>query len=247
MLMTIQFIRFIAFIYFLNGIILEIKFIKHLKTFKTLKMKSSKTSTGTGKSSSSKSADSKSTASKSASKGPAKKSSSNQSSEATGLRELLEDEMKDIYWAEKALLKALPKMAKKATSPDLKDAIESHLRETENHVTRCEQVFEKLGKPVRAKKCEAMDGLLKEGTEIMESTEEGVVRDAGIILASQKVEHYEIATYGTLTEFAKTLGEQEIADILYQTLTEEKAADEKLTKVAETCINVAAAEKDEEA
>lgn len=173
-------------------------------------------------------------------------SKSNHSAEATGLRELLEDEMKDIYWAEKALVKALPKMAKKATSQDLKDALESHLKETETHVTRCEQVFEKLGKPVKAKKCEAMDGLLKEGTEIMSSTEEGVVRDAGIILAGQKVEHYEIATYGTLTEFAKTLGEQEIADILYQTLTEEKAADEKLTKVAETCINVEAAEKDEE-
>ncbi|MEO6948551.1 MAG: ferritin-like domain-containing protein [Ginsengibacter sp.] len=193
-----------------------------------------------------------STKSKGASKGTSKtttttkKTNKSNSAEATGLRELLEDEMKDIYWAEKALLKALPKMAKKATSPDLKDALESHLKETQNHVARCEQVFEKLGKPVRAKKCEAMDGLLKEGTEIMESTEEGVVRDAGIILASQKVEHYEIATYGTLTEFAKTLGENEVADLLYATLTEEKAADEKLTKVAETCINVEAAEAGEE-
>lgn len=191
------------------------------------------------------------TKSKSATKTATKKTGSSQgskkqSSEATGLRELLEDEMKDIYWAEKALVKALPKMAKKATSQDLKDALESHLKETENHVARCEQVFEKLGKPVRAKKCEAMDGLLKEGTEIMSSTEEGVVRDAGIILAGQKVEHYEIATYGTLTEFAKTLGENEVADLLYATLTEEKGADEKLTKVAETCINVEAAEAGEE-
>ena len=186
------------------------------------------------------------TAKKSATKSTPKKSKSNQSDQATGLRELLEDEMKDIYWAEKALVKALPKMAKKATSQDLKDALESHLKETENQVARCEQVFELLGKPARAKKCEAMDGLLKEGTEIMSSTEDGVVRDAGIILASQKVEHYEIATYGTLTEFAKTLGENEIANILYQTLTEEKGADVKLTKLAETCINIGAAEKDEE-
>ena len=183
---------------------------------------------------------------KEANKSTSKKSNKNQSAEATGLRELLEDEMKDIYWAEKALVKALPKMAKKATSQDLKDALESHLKETENHVARCEQVFELLGKPARAKKCEAMDGLLKEGTDIMESTEEGVVRDAGIILASQKVEHYEIATYGTLTEFAKTLGENEVADILYQTLTEEKGADEKLTMLAESCINVEAAEADQE-
>lgn len=193
-----------------------------------------------------KSNNTKNTATKSAAKSAPKKSTKSQSKEATGLRELLEDEMKDIYWAEKALLKALPKMAKKATSQDLKDALESHLKETEGHVSRCEQVFEKLGKPARAKKCEAMDGLLKEGTEIMESTEEGVVRDAGIILAGQKVEHYEIATYGTLTEFAKTLGENEVAELLYQTLTEEKAADEKLTKVAESSINVEAAEADEE-
>ena len=203
-------------------------------------MKSSKTSDSAAKSAT------KAPAAKSGSKSSASKSSKSQSSEATGLRELLEDEMKDIYWAEKALLKAIPKMAKQTTSPDLLDALQSHLQETEMHVTRCEQVFEKLGKPARAKKCEAMDGLMKEGTEIMSSTEKGVVRDAGIILAAQKIEHYEIATYGTLTEFAKTLGEEEIADLLYQTLTEEKGADEKLTKVAETCINLAAAEADEE-
>lgn len=193
-----------------------------------------------------KSGNTKDTTTKNKTKTAPKKSTKSQSAEATGLRELLEDEIKDIYWAEKALVKALPKMAKKATSQDLVDALESHLKETENHVARLEQVFEKLGKPVRAKKCEAMDGLLKEGTEIMESTEEGVVRDAGIILAGQKVEHYEIATYGTLTEFAKTLGENEVAELLYQTLTEEKAADEKLTRVAESSINVEAAEADEE-
>ncbi|MEO6819917.1 MAG: ferritin-like domain-containing protein [Ginsengibacter sp.] len=194
-----------------------------------------------------KSGNAKETPNKSTTKTATKKSNKKESAEATGLRELLEDEIKDIYWAEKALVKALPKMAKKATSQDLIDALQSHLKETENHVVRLEQVFEKLGKPVRAKKCDAMEGLLKEGTDIMSSTVEGVVRDAGIILAGQKVEHYEIATYGTLTEFAKTLGENEVAELLYQTLTEEKAADEKLTKVAESSINVEAAEADDEA
>src|SRR3954451_5971736 len=121
---------------------------------------------------------------------------------AQGLRDLFEDELKDIYWAEKALTKALPKMIKNATSDELATALKEHLAITEEQVTRLEQVFESVGTKAQAKKCQAMEGLIKEAEEIMESTEEGVVRDAGIISAGQKVEHYEIATYGTLSAFA---------------------------------------------
>ena len=188
---------------------------------------------------------------KTATKPAAKKSSSSKSksgssSQADGLRELFEDELKDIYWAEKALTKAIPKMIKNATSEELINALEEHLEVTKGHVARCEQVFELLGKPARAKKCEAMEGLTKEAEEIMESTAEGVVRDAGIISAAQKVEHYEIASYGTLCAFAKTLGEDEVADLLEQTLNEEKEADETLSGIAESSINIEASEKDEE-
>lgn len=168
------------------------------------------------------------------------------SNAAEGLRELFEDELKDIYWAEKALTKAIPKMIKNATSQDLKDALENHLEVTEEQVTRCEQVFEMLDKPARAKKCEAMDGLIKEAKEIMESTEPGVVRDAGIISAGQKVEHYEIASYGTLRTFASTLGLDKIASLLEQTLNEEKDADQKLTEVAESSVNVEAMNAEDE-
>jgi len=165
------------------------------------------------------------------------KSGKSSSKVAEGLRDLFIDELKDIFWAEKALTKAIPKMIKKSTSQDLIDALENHLEVTKGHVERCEKVFDILGKPARAKKCEAMEGLTKEAEEIMESTEEGVVRDAGIISAAQKVEHYEIASYGTLCAFAKTLGENEIADLLADTLKEEREADEKLTQVAESSIN----------
>lgn len=168
------------------------------------------------------------------------------SNAAHGLRKLFEDELKDIYWAEKALTKAIPKMIKNASSEELVDALTSHLEETKEHVQRCEEAFELMDKTASAKKCEAMAGLVKEAEEIMESTEKGVVRDAGIISAGQKVEHYEIASYGTLCAFAKTLGEDEIANLLAQTLSEEKAADEKLTKVAESSINAEAAEQDDE-
>lgn len=162
------------------------------------------------------------------------------SNAAEGLRDLFEDELKDIYWAEKALTKAIPKMIKNATSQELIDALEDHLEVTEGQVARCEQVFELLGKPARAKKCEAMDGLIKEAKEIMESTEVGMVRDAGIISAGQKVEHYEIASYGTLRTFASTLGLEEIAGLLEQTLNEEKEADQTLTQVAESSVNLEA-------
>ncbi|MBC7488575.1 MAG: ferritin-like domain-containing protein [Cytophagaceae bacterium] len=165
--------------------------------------------------------------------------------EESKLLKLFEDELKDIYWAEKALTKALPKMAKNATSQELIDALQSHLEETEEQVQKVEQVFAILGKKPVAKKCEAMDGLIKEAQEIMESTDEGAMRDAGIISAGQKVEHYEIATYGTLRTFARTLGLNDAADILEEILNEEKNADQKLTEIAESTINIQAAEEEE--
>ncbi len=163
---------------------------------------------------------------------------------AEGLRELYIDSLKDIYWAEKALTKALPKMAKNATTPALKAALEDHLTVTEEQIARLEKVFELAGKKAVAKKCEAMDGLIKEGQDIMESTEPGPVRDAGIIAASQKIEHYEIATYGTICAFAKTLGEDEAAALLHATLDEEKQADITLTEAAYNTINFDAADAD---
>jgi len=168
-----------------------------------------------------------------------KESEGNSGHEAQGLRDLFVDGLKDIYWAEKALTKALPKMIKNATEEELSTALTDHLEETKGHVTRLEEVFEAIGEKAVAKKCEAMAGLIKEAEEIMEESEEGVVRDAGIIMAGQKVEHYEIATYGTLSSFAKTLGEDEAVSLLEETLQEEKNADEKLSEIAEA-INVEA-------
>lgn len=168
------------------------------------------------------------------------------STAAEGLRELFVDSLKDIYWAEKALMKALPKMSKNATSENLINAINDHLAVTEEQVKRLEQVFEIIGKKVSAKKCEAMEGLIKEGESIMEETEEGPVRDAGIVAASQKIEHYEIATYGTLAAFAQTLGEEQAVSLLQQTLEEEKEADILLTEAAYNNINFEASGEDEE-
>lgn len=165
--------------------------------------------------------------------------------EESKLMKLFEDSLKDIYWAEKALTKALPKMAKKATSDELIEAIENHLAETEEQVKKVERVFEVIGKKAVAKKCEAMAGLVKEAEEIMKETEEGAMRDAGIIAASQKVEHYEIATYGTLKTFAEILGLDEAASILDEILQEEKTADETLTTCAQA-INMQAVEEEAE-
>jgi len=164
---------------------------------------------------------------------------------AEGLRALFEAELKDIYWAEKALTKAIPKMIKNTTSEELTKALTGHLEVTIAQVSRLEEVFAAVGSKPIAKKCEAMAGLIKEAEEIMQETEKGVVRDAGIILAGQKVEHYEIATYGTLVAFAKTLGEDEAAALLKETLNEEKEADEVLSGIAET-INVEAADEDDD-
>lgn len=161
------------------------------------------------------------------------------------LEKLFLDSLKDIYWAEKHLTKVLPKMKKKATSDDLKEAIEEHLAQTEEHVSRLEQVFNLCGKKPQAKKCEAMEGLTKEGDSIVEETEDGTeTRDAGIIMAAQKVEHYEIATYGTLVVFAKTLGMKDAADILIETLKEEKDTDERLTAIAEGTVNMTAEQEE---
>ncbi len=148
------------------------------------------------------------------------------------------DAVKDLYWAEKHLTKALPKMQEAATTTELQSAIEEHLAQTETHVTRLEKVFSILEEKAQAKKCEAMEGLVKEGETIIEETEEGsLTRDVGIIAAAQKVEHYEIATYGTLAQLAITIGQAEIAEILNQTLEEEKQADANLTAIAENNIN----------
>jgi ferritin-like metal-binding protein YciE len=176
-----------------------------------------------------------------------KKNSGEYGIEESKLMKLFEDSLKDIYWAEKALTKALPKMVKKATSSELVEAIENHLEETEAQVQKVESVFEMIGKKPVAKKCEAMNGLIKEAEEIMKESEEGAMRDAGIIAAAQKVEHYEIATYGTLCTFAKTLGLDDAASVLDAILNEEKSADETLTEVAMSTINVQAASELEEA
>ena len=154
---------------------------------------------------------------------------------------LFEDELKDIYWAEKELVRAIPKMIKNATSDELIEGLTMHLEETIVHVDRLEEVFEAIDQKPEAVKCEAMAGLVKEAVQIMEECEEGPMRDAGIISAAQKVEHYEIATYGTLAQFAKTLGLEDVADILEETLEEEKAADRSLTEIAIATINLEAA------
>jgi ferritin-like metal-binding protein YciE len=159
----------------------------------------------------------------------------------TQLMKLFEDELKDIYWAEKALTKAIPKMIKHVTSKELTEALKSHLAQTQEHVTRIEEVFESLGKKAVSKKCEAMDGLIREAEEIMNECEAGAMCDAGIISAAQKVEHYEIATYGTLRQFAQTLQLTAAESLLKKTLEEEKAADKKLSDIAVRIINVQAA------
>jgi ferritin-like metal-binding protein YciE len=173
------------------------------------------------------------------------------STSSSALQEFFVDQLKDIYWAEKHLTKTLPKMHKAATTEELKEALEDHLAVTEDQVTQLEKVFDMLGKKAQAKKCEAMEGLTKEGSSIIEETEKGsLTRDAGLIMAAQKVEHYEIATYGSLVQLAKTLQLSDVASILEGILNEEKEADKTLTEVAENNINIEAsaegAEEDEE-
>jgi ferritin-like metal-binding protein YciE len=150
-----------------------------------------------------------------------------------GLRELYIDELRDIYNAENQLVKALPKMAKAATSQELRQGFEGHLEQTKGHVQRLEQIFEKLEESPKGKKCKGMEGLVEEGAEVMGEDFEGSLMDAALIGAAQRVEHYEIAAYGTVCAFAEELGEGEHAALLKETLEEEKETDEKLTKLAE--------------
>jgi len=176
--------------------------------------------------------------------GDAKFASKTTVQEAPALTALFKDSIADLYWAENHLVKSLPKMISAATSPNLKKAITTHLEETKVHVSRLEQVFEILDEKAIAKKCDAMEGLTKEAEGIVEETEAGTAtRDVGIILASQKVEHYEIASYGGLHQLAVTLGLDEVASLLEQTLNEEKQADLKLSEIAEKDINYKAAEE----
>jgi ferritin-like metal-binding protein YciE len=146
--------------------------------------------------------------------------------------ELFVDELKDLYSAEKQITRALPKLVKAATSDDLRQAFQSHLEETNGHVARLEKAFEILGKSPKGKTCVGMKGVLEEGAEVLEDTDKGEVRDAGLISAAQRVEHYEMAGYGSARDFAKLLGQDEIADLLEETLEEEKAADKKLTSIS---------------
>lgn len=178
------------------------------------------------------------------SKKTAKEKMANAPMPSSQLMKLFEDELKDIYWAEKALTKAIPKMIKNATAPELIDALNIHLAETEYQITRVEQIFETISKKAVAKKCDAMEGLIKEAGSIMEACEAGAMRDAGIIAAAQKVEHYEIASYRTLRQFAETLGLTEAVTLLEETLEEEKAADEKLSEVATDAVNIEAAQEE---
>ena len=165
----------------------------------------------------------------------------------TMLEEFFVEELKDIYWAEKYLVKSLPKMQKAATSEELANAFADHRAQTEEQVSRLEEVFEMMEETARAKKCEAMDGLIKEAESVIEDTEdESATRDVALIMAAQKVEHYEIATYGGLVQLAKTIGREDVAEILAQTLEEEKETDELLSTIAESSVNINASEEEEE-
>jgi ferritin-like metal-binding protein YciE len=162
------------------------------------------------------------------------------------LRKLYIDELRDLYSAENQLVKALPKMAKAASSEELRQGFEDHLEQTRGQVQRLETIFESLGESPKGKKCAGMEGLVKEGSETMEEDYEGAVMDAALIGAAQRVEHYEIAAYGTARELANVLGESDQVSLLEETLEEEKATDEKLTELAQE-INPQANEGDSEA
>jgi ferritin-like metal-binding protein YciE len=150
------------------------------------------------------------------------------------IEDLFLEELKDLYSAEKQITKALPKMVKAASTQKLSAAFDSHLQETKGQVERLEEIFEKLGKRGTGKTCEGMKGVLEEGAEVIQEIEKGPVRDAALIAAAQRVEHYEIAGYGSVRSFAELLGKQDIVELLEETLEEEKAADEKLTKISES-------------
>ncbi|WP_025144278.1 ferritin-like domain-containing protein [Pedobacter jeongneungensis] len=181
---------------------------------------------------------------KTAAKTATKKTGNTGKMENSEFHEFFIDELKDIYWAEKHLVKALPKMKKAATSEGLASAFGKHTSETQEHIATLEEVFNLLGEKAAAKKCDAMAGLLEEADSIIEDTEKGtMVRDAGLILAAQKVEHYEIATYGTLRVFAESMGHDDVVTLLTKTLDNEKATDLALTEIAVGAVNAQAAEE----
>ena len=162
------------------------------------------------------------------------------SKELNSLETLFLDQIQDLYDAEQRLTKALPKMANAASNPALKSAFQEHLKETEGHVKRLETVFKEIGQSAKGRTCEAMKGLVAEGEEVLDATGEPDVKDAALIAAAQRVEHYEMAGYGTVRNFARQLGHHEAVTLLQATLDEEKAADKKLTDLAESTINVKA-------
>lgn len=184
-------------------------------------------------------------------KKPTKQESSSPANAGAGkddslLKEFFVESLQDIYYAEKAITKALPKMMEAATSDELVTAFEDHLAVTQEQVSRLEKVFETIGEKAKAKKCEAIEGLIKESESIIEDTDEGTAtRDVGLIMAAQKVEHYEIATYGGLVQLAQTLGQDEAAELLRETLDEEKETDVLLTSIAENNVNYEASEENE--
>jgi ferritin-like metal-binding protein YciE len=173
------------------------------------------------------------------------KTMNNQSTAAQSkLKELFVELLQDIYWAEKKLVKTLPKMAEAATSDQLKQAFNTHLEQTRNHVSRLEQVFGSIGEDAKAKKCPAMSGIAEEGEDIIDETEEGTAqRDAGLIIAAQKAEHYEIASYGGLAQLAETLGFTDAKNLLGQTLQEEEQTDKLLSQIAKSGVNYQASKE----
>jgi ferritin-like metal-binding protein YciE len=184
--------------------------------------------------------------SNSAPKRSAPKSASNGSGQKEDLSKIFEDTLKDIYWAEKYLVKSLPKMSKAAFDETLSAAFEEHTQQTQGQVERLEQIFEQLGKRAQAKKCPAMEGLVEEGKEAIEEYGKGYARDAALIIAGQKIEHYEIAAYGSLKAHARMMGEEEIVSLLEATEQEEADTDKKLTGISETVNQQAYAEGEEE-
>ncbi|HET6255242.1 MAG TPA: ferritin-like domain-containing protein [Puia sp.] len=175
---------------------------------------------------------------------PTQATSSPKKAQNSKLREFFIDQLQDIYWAEQKLVKTLPKLSEAARSPELRQAFDSHLNETKNHVSRIEQAFSMMKEKAEAKECPALKGIAEEGEDIIDETEDNTAqRDVGLIFAGQKAEHYEIASYGALIQLAKDMGESDVADLLQETLAEEKQADQKLTQLAEGGINREAAQE----
>ena len=201
--------------------------------------------TTTSKTTGSKATSSKTTSTKaSGAKSGGKQSSNSKEMKESEFHQFFVDELKDIYWAEKHLAKTLPKLQKASTSKELAQAFEKHTQETETHIATLEKVFELLGEKATAKKCDAMEGLIEEANSVISDTDKGTsVRDAGLILAAQKAEHYEIATYGTLRTFAEKIKHQEVTSLLQQTLDNEKETDVALTEIAVNFVNEEASEE----